>query len=106
MYGINAKSIVLTFDDFFTEDGYDYLSVGRGGVVTEDTKMLHLSGKFPPNSVTAEGPVMWIEFTSNDFAGRSGFQLVVQWMGTVCKFVTCHTLFNLLSQDHQTNTLL
>ncbi|XP_072033306.1 CUB and sushi domain-containing protein 3-like [Amphiura filiformis] len=81
--GINAASIRVTFNDFFTEYEYDYLSIGQGNTVTDDSKMLYLSGKFPPNSVTSEGSEMWIEFASNDFAGRRGFQLLLQWMETV-----------------------
>ena len=88
VHGINAASIRLTFDDFFTEYQYDYLSVGRGNVVTDDSKMLYLSGKFPPNSVTAEGADMWIDFVSNNFAGRRGFQLLLTWMDSVRKTKT------------------
>ncbi|XP_071479555.1 uncharacterized protein [Diadema antillarum] len=68
------ESIVLSFDDFDLEPGYDVLKVGFGNVSgLEETRLITLSGGALPSEVNCRHSEAWLEFISDSEVVRRGF---------------------------------
>ncbi|XP_072165320.1 uncharacterized protein [Diadema setosum] len=68
------ESIVLSFDDFDLEPGYDVLKVGFGNVSgLEETRLITLSGSALPSDVNCRHSEAWLEFISDSEVVRRGF---------------------------------
>ncbi|XP_071479553.1 embryonic protein UVS.2-like [Diadema antillarum] len=72
------ESIVLRFDDFDLEPGYDVLKVGFGNVSgLEETRLITLSGGALPSDVNCRHSEAWLEFISDSATTSRGFSVRV-----------------------------
>ena len=71
--------IVVYFLDIDTEFNYDFLSIGVGANVTENSTVSRVSGSSGPTSISVNGSSMWIRFTSDGRVGGSGVFIELQW---------------------------
>ena len=73
IYASAGAEITLSFSQFETEAGYDYLKVFDGSV-----QKASLSGQTRPANVTATSGMMRVQFTSDGSVHASGFDAVYQ----------------------------
>ncbi|XP_078600360.1 uncharacterized protein LOC144875315 [Branchiostoma floridae x Branchiostoma japonicum] len=65
--------VLLTFDSFHLEDGYDYLKIYDGGSDSA-SELLSLTGQMSVTLITSTSNQMFVRFTSDDSATTQGFQ--------------------------------
>ena len=52
--------ISVTFQEFEFADPNEYVEIGDGTVIQEDTRLAHLTGTYLPSDVTSISNAMWI----------------------------------------------
>ena len=75
-----AQSITLTFSQFSTESGFDYIRIYNGPNTTSPL-LLSTSGYSIPSAVTATSGYMYITFTTDGSVTSSGF--AASWTSVV-----------------------
>ncbi|XP_038073074.1 CUB and sushi domain-containing protein 1-like [Patiria miniata] len=83
--------ILLSFKAFSTESCCDHLSVGDGmDSANYSTRIFRSSGSSLPPDTLSAGNAMWLRFTSDSTATRSGFSLSARSYGSVgCVLNSC-----------------
>ncbi|XP_069079880.1 CUB and sushi domain-containing protein 2 [Pleurodeles waltl] len=70
-----AKVIKLTFEEFELERGYDTLTIGEGGQVSDQKTVLYvLTGTSVPDLIVSSNHQMWLLFHTDNTNGAQGFK--------------------------------
>ena len=72
----NNAVFVLNFQEVYTEGEYDFVRTGKGDLPGKNTVMA-ISGEYVNISVSIEGPIIWIQFESDEIGDRMGFTILV-----------------------------
>lgn len=72
-----GRLLKITFPDFDTEDGEDFLSVGNGISTRRAPIMYKYSGGEAPKKILARGSDVWFKFTSSLAIARKGFKAII-----------------------------
>ena len=73
--GVHFKIYILQLS---LEANYDFLKLGYGSDVTDDTTVVQLTSTESPNSVIIYDSTMWIRFISDWSGKRLGFVLYIE----------------------------
>ena len=83
--GFIGSTYTLTFDEFETEQGVDFLRV-YDGPSSDAPRLAELSGKTTPTEITSTGRTMYLQFTSNDNTPAVGFRVAFSCAGTLIEY--------------------
>ena len=73
-------SCMLTFVDFETDEGFDYLNIGAGEFVNMYLpNVIVLSGYRFPSRVYINEKVIWLELVTDDYFGLKGFHILLEY---------------------------
>ncbi len=93
-----SGTFVVRFLHFWTQAYYDFLLIGTGFNATNETSEVYrLDYLFSPNTVSVEGPVMWIRFLANAGVSKHGFFLQIERTSEIgmAKFYAINHLYSL-----------
>ena len=74
--GSNDAVFLLSFEEVYTEEEYDFVRAGKGNLPGENTVM-SISGEHVDISVSIEGPIIWMKFESDEISDRMGFTVLI-----------------------------
>ncbi|XP_038067010.1 uncharacterized protein LOC119737019 isoform X2 [Patiria miniata] len=75
---VSGSKLLINWDGFYTEKGYDFLEVGDGlDPADKSTLFFRWDGNELPPTLLSNGNEMWILFTSDNVYNDRGFDLVV-----------------------------
>ena len=52
--------ISVTFQVFNFEDPNEYVQIGDGNIIQEETRLAHMTGTYPPSDISSISNAMWI----------------------------------------------
>ncbi|XP_077988231.1 CUB and sushi domain-containing protein 1-like [Glandiceps talaboti] len=85
-----SRIIYLSWEDMCTEDGYDFVSLGSGDVIGENTLIDQYSGCTPPEDVYSESDIVWMTFTSDYSENERGFSVMLFDTKETCLAQPCN----------------
>ena len=83
--GFIGSTYTLTFEEFETEQGNDFLSVYDGNSA-DAPLLMQLSGKAIPAPIVSTGRSMFLRFATNDNAVAVGFRATFHCAGTLVEY--------------------
>ncbi len=73
---LNGGVVMVQFLDFDTEIRFDYFSLGFGhDDISEESRVLYMTGPWSPISVISDGPRLWIRFQTDVSKSGRGINL-------------------------------
>ena len=83
--GYIGSTYTLTFDEFETQQGVDFLRVYNG--LSSDAPLLaELSGKVTPAPIVSTSNTLYLQFTTNDNTPAVGFRVAFSCTGTLIEY--------------------
>jgi hypothetical protein len=83
--GFIGSTYTLTFDEFETEQGVDFLRV-YDGPSSDAPPLAELSGKTTPTEIFSTGRTMYLQVHSNDNTPAVGFRVAFSCAGTLIEY--------------------
>ncbi|XP_077996449.1 cadherin-23-like [Glandiceps talaboti] len=91
LWRINAyytRRINVSWSDFNTEEGYDFVSVGNGHTPDMNVVIDRHSGDSLPENFISDSNELWVTFVSDHIITDTGFSVDMYDVGTLCN-CTC-----------------
>ena len=83
--GFIGSTYTLTFDEFETQQGVDFLRV-YDGLSSDALLLAELSGKATPAPIVSTGNTLYLQFTTNDNTPAVGFRVAFSCTGTLIEY--------------------
>ena len=90
--------VVVRFPLFSLELYHDFLSIGYGHNITQNSTVFHLSGELAPASLTINSSSCWITFNTDEEGQRHGFEIQLQSSGLYGIYVISMSIFQPLTR--------
>ena len=72
-----SRHILLSLNDFYLEDGFDFLSIGNGdrSSIGRESTIVQFSGEVKLRTITSVGDSMWLQFATDRTGIERGFNI-------------------------------
>ncbi|XP_071811004.1 transmembrane protease serine 9-like isoform X2 [Apostichopus japonicus] len=84
---VSGTRLHLHFDGFDLERGYDFLFIGSGDSLSDESRLHTLTGPRIPDDITIDDNQTWLYFASDDSITKSGFQVQISVLSENASFV-------------------
>nr|XP_006818365.1 PREDICTED: uncharacterized protein LOC100377183 [Saccoglossus kowalevskii] len=71
------RRLFVHVDFLDVEYEHDYLYVGNGADLYDNSTIYYITGSVPPVDVLTEGNQLWVKFSADDFINKQGFSMSI-----------------------------
>ncbi|XP_077987551.1 uncharacterized protein LOC144442158 [Glandiceps talaboti] len=86
----NSSNVHVVWEDFCTEMGFDFVSVGNGDIIGENTVINQFSGCRLPQELYSDEDSIWITFDTDVDIIERGFRVLIYDEKETCQSSSCH----------------